>query len=206
MGCSLTSIIVSINPEDRGLDVACMHHVETRVPLNFWLSSTLTRICYVMSCHISCVFIVLSTVQGQGGHSSSIPFCYIAMSKSAQREAVAILFLPKKECAKEDLMYLAGFHTEGAGIPPPLPPATIFPPVTISSPLEILKLSMVINVLSQLLNNSLVPDCVRSNLRWSKFKISWGSMPPDPPSRHTLLSSCYHHVPSPPPIPPTLRR
>ena len=29
MGCSCTSIIVSINPEDRGLDVACMHRVET---------------------------------------------------------------------------------------------------------------------------------------------------------------------------------
>ena len=109
-----------------------------------------------MSCHISCVFIILATVQGQGGHSSSIPFCYIAMSKSAQREAVAILFLPKKKCAKEDLMYLAGFHTEGGGIPPP---------ATIPSPLEILKLSMVINVLSQLLNNNLVPDCIRNNLR-----------------------------------------
>ena len=70
------------------------------------------------------MFIILSTVQGQGGHSSSIPFCYIAVSKSAQREAVAILFLPKKKkSAKEDVMYLAGFHTEGAGIAPPLPPS-----------------------------------------------------------------------------------
>ena len=59
----------------------------------------------------------------------------------------------------------------GVGIPPPPP--------------KILKLSMVIIVLSQVLNNNLVPDCVRS-------------MPPDLPSRHThlctLLSSCYHHV------------
>ena len=39
------------------------------------------------------------------------------------------------------------------------------------SPTEILKLSMVINILSQVLNNNLVPDCVRSNLRGSKFKI-----------------------------------
>ena len=34
-------------------------------------------------------------------------------------------------------------------------------------PPEIFKLSMVINVLSQVLNNNLVPDCVRSNLRGS---------------------------------------
>ena len=34
-------------------------------------------------------------------------------------------------------------------------------------PPEILKLSLVINVLSQVLNNNLVPDCVRSNLRGS---------------------------------------
>ena len=40
--------------------------------------------------------------------------------------------------------------------PPPLPP-------------EIIKLSMVIIVLSQVLNNNLVPDCIRSNLRGSKF-------------------------------------
>ena len=72
----------------------------------------------------------------------------------------------------------SGFHTDGGGgLNPPLP--------------EILKLSMVIIVLSQVLNNNLVPDFVRSNLN-SKF--SWGgggggSMPPDPPSRHTR----YYH-------------
>ena len=48
---------------------------------------------------------------------------------------------------------------------------------------EILKLSMVIIVLSQVLNNNLVPDCVRSNLRGSKFRR--GGMSPDAPSRHS---------------------
>ena len=41
-------------------------------------------------------------------------------------------------------------------------------------PQEILKLSMVIVVLSQVLSNNFVPDCVRSNLRGSKFKIFLG--------------------------------
>ena len=74
---------------------------------------------------------------------------------------------------------IPGFDTEGGGMefPPPPPPP----------PPEILKLSMVINVLSQVLNNNLVPDCVRSNLRGSKFKIFLGELPPDPPSRHTRL-------------------
>ena len=40
-----------------------------------------------------------------------------------------------------------------------------------NSPPEILKLSM---VLSQVLNNNLVSDCIRSNLRGSKFKIFLG--------------------------------
>ena len=59
-------------------------------------------------------------------------------------------------------------------------------------PPEILKLSMIIMVLSQVLNNNLVPDCVRSNLRGSKFKISWGSMPPE---AHTLTHAWVkvHH-------------
>ena len=81
-------------------------------------------------------------------------------------------------------------------------------------PQEILKLSIVIIVLSQVLNNHLVPDCVRSNLRGSKFKFFLGGMPLDPPSRHTnlcvcerafatLLSSCY--LPVPPPPPPQLK-
>ena len=85
---------------------------------------------------------------------------------------------------------VSGFHTGGAGIPPP--------------PQKILKLS---NVLSQVLNNNLVPDCVRSNVRGSKFKIFLGkrSMPPDPLSRHTRLhvrerafTHRYHHVFPPP--------
>ena len=45
---------------------------------------------------------------------------------------------------------------------------------------EISKLSMVINVLSQVLNNNLAPDCVRSNLRGSKFKIFLGEHAPRP--------------------------
>ena len=67
-----------------------------------------------------------------------------------------------------------------------------------SPPPEILKLSMVLIVLSQVLSNNLVPDCVRSNLN---SKVSWGrgDMPPDPPSRHTHLHVCerafarYYH-------------
>ena len=55
----------------------------------------------------------------------------------------------------------AGFHTDGGGgglefLPPPQ---------------KYLKLSMVIIVLSLVLNNNLVPDFVRSNLRGSKFNI-----------------------------------
>ena len=93
-----------------------------------------------------------------------------------------------------------GFHTEGALEFPPLPPTQ-----------EILKLSMVIIVLSQVLNNTLVPDCVRSNLRGSKFRR--GGMPPDAPSRHSSLHvhehafAHYYHpakilFPPPPPTPP----
>ena len=63
-----------------------------------------------------------------------------------------------------------GFHMEGALEFPPLPPTQ-----------EILKLSMVIIVLSQVLNNNLVPDCVRSNLRGSKFKIFPEGHAPRPP-------------------------
>ena len=52
-----------------------------------------------------------------------------------------------------------------------------FPPPTTISPLEILKLSMVTIALSQILNNNLVPDSVRSNLRVSKFEIFLGACP-----------------------------
>ena len=45
-------------------------------------------------------------------------------------------------------------------------------------PPEILKLSMVIIVLSLVLNNNLVPDCIRSNLRGSKLKILLGEHAP----------------------------
>ena len=103
----------------------------------------------------------------------------------------------------------------GPGIsPPPPPPATISQPPPPPPPQEILKLSMVIIVLSQILNNNLVSDCVRSNLRGSKFKIFLGKHDPRPlPSRHThtyvcvsvllratiiLLPSCF---PPPPPLP-----
>jgi len=56
--------------------------------------------------------------------------------------------------------------------------------------------------LSQVLNNNLVPDCVRSYLRASKIQNFSGGgegMPPDPPSRHTRLHmrerafACYYH-------------
>ena len=77
----------------------------------------------------------------------------------------------------------AGFHTEegGAGI----------------LPTEILKLSMVINVLSQVLSNNLVPDC---NPRGSKFKIFlWGrglgACPQTPlvgTHTHACVSVCEH--------------
>ena len=102
--------------------------------------------------------------------------------------------------------FLAGFHTEGGRGQPrsqaPLSQWTVdgnaghvCPP-----PPEILKWSMVIIVLSQLLNNNLVPDCIRSNLRGSKF-LGWGggNMPPDPSSRHPSFCvhecafTCYYH-------------
>ena len=55
--------------------------------------------------------------------------------------------------------YWAGFHTErgGGGIP--------------SLPRN---LEIEYGVLSQVLNNNLVPECIRSNLRGSKFKIFLG--------------------------------
>ena len=39
---------------------------------------------------------------------------------------------------------------------------------------------------------NLVPDCIRSYLRESKFKIfGGGGTPPDSPSRHTHLCACF---------------
>ena len=58
-------------------------------------------------------------------------------------------------------MYIPGFHTEGVGGGPGIPPR-----------------SMVIN---EVLNNNLVPDCVRNNLREFKFKIFLGEHAPRPP-------------------------
>ena len=87
--------------------------------------------------------------------------------------------------------YMQGFIQGGGGggleFPPP----------------EILKLSMVIIVLSQVLNNNLVPDCVRSNLRGSKIQNFPGGHAPRPPLVGThacacvsvLSHTCYHPVP-----------
>ena len=57
------------------------------------------------------------------------------------------------------------------------------------------------------INNNLVPDSIRSNLRGSKFKIflgGWGGgggMPSDPPSRHTR----YYHPATVLSYPPQLK-
>ena len=63
---------------------------------------------------------------------------------------------------------------------------------------DILKSSMIIIVVPSLFGK-FVPDCIRSNLRGSKFKSFLGVMSPDPPSSHAclrmLLSSCQHPVP-----------
>ena len=76
-----------------------------------------------------------------------------------------------------------GFHTGGGGGGWNFPlPATIFPPPR-NLEIEI--------ALSQVLNNNLVPDCVRSNLRGPKIQFfsggggeggggGGGGMPPDP--------------------------
>ena len=65
----------------------------------------------------------------------------------------------------QDVVNTAGFYTEergrGAGIPPS-------PSLTQKS------LNWVWLLFSQVLNNNLVPDCVTSNLRGSKFQIFWG--------------------------------
>ena len=76
----------------------------------------------------------------------------------------------------------------GAGTPPPQPQ---FPPP------EVMELSMVIIVLSQVLNNNLVPDCIRSNLRGSKIQnfFSWKGRE-DPPSRHAHLCATIIMLPS----------
>ena len=105
------------------------------------------------------------------------------------------------------------FHTEGGRGAWNFPPSSHnFPPPPPPPPPEILKLSMVIMVLSQVLNNNLVPDCVRSNLKRSKFKIfsgeGGGACPQTPlVGMHmfcALLSPC-HHPASPPPPPPQLK-
>ena len=71
-----------------------------------------------------------------------------------------------------------------------------------NSPPEILKLSMVI-VLSQVLNSNLVPNCIRSNLRGSKFKIFLGggatiillpSCPPPPIQNPVWNLATYHDL------------
>ena len=97
------------------------------------------------------------------------------------------------------MTFTQGFIQSGgvwAGISPPFSP-------------EILKLSMVIIVLSQVLNNNLVPDCIRSHLRGSKFKIFLGR---HAPSTHTSLRvrerafAHYYHPATilfPPPPPPS---
>ena len=90
----------------------------------------------------------------------------------------------------QDVVNTAGFYTEergrGAGIPPS-------PSLTQKS------LNWVWLLFSQVLNNNLVPDCVTSNLRGSKFQIFWGGIPPDTLSRHAHLCVCectftrYYH-------------
>ena len=86
----------------------------------------------------------------------------------------------------------------GAGIPPLFPsfPLPLFPPCL---PLEIeYGCYCFVACIKQ-------QSCPRSNLRGSKFKFSWGSMPPDPPSRHAHLRmrerafACYYHPAFPPP-------
>ena len=49
---------------------------------------------------------------------------------------------------------------------------------------------MVIIVLSQVLNNNLVPDCIKNNRRGSKFLGR--SMSPDPPNKHADLRLHEH--------------
>ena len=84
-----------------------------------------------------------------------------------------------------------------AGIPPLFPsfPLPLFPPWL---PLEIeYGCYCFVTCIKQ-------QSCPRSNLRGSKFKFSWGSMPPDPPNRHAHLRmrECafarYHHPAFPP--------
>ena len=77
----------------------------------------------------------------------------------------------------------------------------------ISLPPRNLEIEYGYNVLSQVLNNNLVPDC---NLRGFKFKIFLGEHAPRPPSRHTSCMSVLSRATiilllpcSPPPPPPT---
>ena len=63
-------------------------------------------------------------------------------------------------------VYMQGFIQRGGGRGLEFPPP------------EILELSMVIIVLSQVLNNNLVTDCVRNNLRGSKFLGEHAPRPP----------------------------
>ena len=130
------------------------------------------------------MFTVTVTDCKQYNYVPILTFC--AKLVAVTQLAYTIMFL---SYLSEDQPVLrdTGFHTGegGAKLQNSPPPQPQFPPFP-----EILKLSMVINILSQVLNNNLVPVCVRSNLRGSKFKFSWGSMPPDPPSRHTHTYTC----------------
>ena len=86
----------------------------------------------------------------------------------------------KKDLTDRLCIPWSGFHTElGGGLDSPPAPIS-FPPLPPPTP-EILKLSMVIIVLSQVLSNNLVPDC---NLRGSKFKAC-----PQTP----LVGTRYYH-------------
>jgi len=108
----------------------------------------------------------------------------------------------KKDLTDRLCIPWSGFHTElGGGLDSPPAPIS-FPPLPHPTPTpEILKLSMVIIVLSQVLSNNLVPDC---NLRGSFF----GRACPQIPLVGThlrvherafaALSSCYHPIPPPP--------
>ena len=82
---------------------------------------------------------------------------------------------------------MQGFIQRGGGgawNSPPPPSSHNFPPP------EILKLSLVITVLSQVLNNNLVPDCVISNLRGSTIKICSGGACPQTPLVGTHAYTC----------------
>ena len=91
-------------------------------------------------------------------------------------------------CHQQSLVWIqtmnrVSYRMGGPWNPPPPPPQNLE---------SLYSVFVHIKFDSKIIARIIVSDCVRSNLRRSnKKKISWGSMPPDPPSLHTHETSSH---------------